>query len=314
VSQIAAKVDPGVVDVNTQLGYEDASGAGTGMVLTPTGVVLTNNHVVDGATSISVTDVGNGRTYTATVVGTDSADDVAVLQLSGASGLTTVHIGSSSTLKVGESVVAIGNAGGVGGSPSVSSGAVTDLNQSIAASDEFSGTTEQLSGLVETDATLEAGDSGGPLVDTSGRVAGMDTAASGGFQLQSGSSQSFAIPIDHALAIAAQIEAGDASSTIHIGPTAFLGVEVETATGLPGGSSSPGAAVVTVESGSPAGQAGLTTGDVIDSLDGRNVDSPDTLSGIIEDLRPGDSVELGWTDLSGRQQTGTVQLATGPAA
>jgi S1-C subfamily serine protease len=314
VSQIAAKVEPGVVDVETQLGYQDASAAGTGIVLTSTGRVLTNNHVVEGATSISVTDVGNGRTYVATVVGTDPSDDVAVVQLSGASGLATVDLGNSSTLKVGLSVVAIGNAGGVGGSPSVSNGSVTHLDQSITAGDEVSGTPEQLSGLVETDATLEPGDSGGPLVDTSGKVIGMDTAASSGLELQSASDQSYSIPIDRALAIARQIEAADGSSTIHIGDSAFLGVEVEPTTGLPGTSVSSGAAVVTVQPGSPADEAGLTAGDVIDSLDGRSVDSPDTLSSIVEGLDPGDSVELGWTDTSGQRHTTTVQMATGPVS
>jgi S1-C subfamily serine protease len=312
--QVAAKVDPGVVDVNTQLGYQGGSAAGTGIVLSSSGEVLTNNHVVEGATSTSVTDVGNGRTYTATVVGTDAADDIAVLQLSSASDLVTVDLGKSSTLSVGEAVVAIGNAGGVGGTPSVSSGAVKALDQSITASDEVSGISEQLNGLLETSATLEPGDSGGPLVESSGRVVAIDTAASSGFQFQSGSSQNFAIPIDHALAVAKQIEAGDGSPTIHVGPTAFLGVEVEPASSVPDSSSGSGAAVAVVESGSPAEQAGLATGDVIDSLDGHIVDSPDTLSTFMESHHPGDTVQLGWTDSSGQQHTASVQLATGPAA
>jgi S1-C subfamily serine protease len=331
-SQIASKVDPGVVDVNTQLGYQGGAAAGTGIVLTSSGEVLTNNHVVDGATSISVTDVGNGRTYNATVVGTDATDDVAALKLSGASGLSTVKLGNSSTVSVGDAVVAIGNAGGTGGTPSVSSGTVSALNQSITASDELSNNAEQLSGLIETTATLQPGDSGGPLVNSQGAVVGMDTAASSNFQFQSGSSgsnQNYAIPINSALSVAKQIESGQASSTIHIGPTAFLGVAVQSASdsggsgsefgGLGGsaggfGSSGGGATVEQVESGSPADQAGLSAGDEITSLNGNNINSADDLSSVMERLHPGQTVELGWTDSSGQQHTAQVQLATGPAA
>lgn len=310
--QIASKVDPALVDVNTQLGYQGDSASGTGLVLTSSGEVLTNNHVVEGATSVSVTDIGNGRTYSATVVGTDATDDIAVLKLNGASGLATVSLGNSSSASVGESVIAIGNAGGVGGTPSVSSGTITALGQSISASDEVSGTTEQLSGLIETNASLQPGDSGGPLVNSSGSVIGIDTAASSGFQFASGSTQSYAIPIDTALSIAGQIEAGQSSSTIHIGPTGFLGVEVQPTSSF--GSNGSGAAVADVVPGSPADQAGIVAGDVIDSLDGKTVDSPTTLSDIMEGLHPGDTVQIGWIDSTGQQHSANVQLATGPAA
>ncbi len=314
-SDIAAKVDPGLVDVYTQLAYQGEAAAGTGMVLTSTGEVLTNNHVVEGATSISVTDIGNGRTYKATVVGTDAADDVAVLKLTGASGLTTVTIGDSSAVSVGDAVVSIGNAGGVGGTPSVSIGNVTALNQSITASDGGSASSEQLTGLIETSATLQAGDSGGPLVDSSGRVVGMDTAASstsGGFQIQSGSDQNYAIPVNSALAIAKQIEQGRASSTVHIGEAAFLGVEVESADNA--GASDSGAVIANVVQGSPAEQAGLAQGDVIDSLGGTAIDSPQTLSSVMSSHHPGDKVQIGWTDTSGQQHYATLTLGTGPAA
>ena len=177
-SQITSKVSPGLVDVVSTLGDENGEAAGTGMVLTSTGEVLTNNHVIDGATSISVTDIGNGRTYKASVVGYDKTQDVAVLQLQDASGLTTVSLGNSATVSTGQSVVAIGNAEGKGGQPSVVTGSVTALNQSITASDEGSGSSEQLTGLIETNAPIEPGDSGGSLVNSAGQVIGMDTAAS----------------------------------------------------------------------------------------------------------------------------------------
>jgi S1-C subfamily serine protease len=274
-SQITSKVSPGLVDVVSTLGDENGEAAGTGMVLTSTGEVLTNNHVIDGATSISVTDIGNGRTYKASVVGYDKTQDVAVLQLQDASGLTTVSLGNSATVSAGQSVVAIGNAEGKGGQPSVATGSVTALNQSITASDDGSGSSEQLTGMIETNAPIEPGDSGGPLVNSAGQVVGMDTAASTSSetpsaqaanpgqpsqgqsgqsqsgqsqsgQSQSGQSQSsgtqaFSIPINEAVSIAAQIDGGKSSSTLHLGSTAFLGVEVSsTSSGSGSGSGSGG--------------------------------------------------------------------------
>ena len=313
VSQLAAQVDPAVVDVNTQLGYRGGAAAGTGIVLTSSGEVLTNNHVVAGATSVSVTDVGNGRTYSATVVGTDATDDIAVLKLSGASGLVTFHLGSSSTVSVGDAVVAVGNAGGQGGTPSAAGGTVTALGQSITATDASAGSSEQLTGLIQTDATLQPGDSGGPLVDSSGKVIGIDTAASSDFQFQAGSSQSFAIPVDRAMTVARSIESGHGSSTVHIGPSAFLGIEVGPASSA-GAANGSGAAVIGVLSGTPAEHAGLAQGDRITSVDGQPIDTPATLSSVLAQHHPGDTVPMGWTDSSGHEHSAQVQLATGPAA
>jgi S1-C subfamily serine protease len=230
VSAIAQGVNPGLVDINTTLSYQGEQAAGTGMVLTSNGEVLTNNHVIDGATSISVTDIGNGKTYTASVVGYDRSHDIAVIQLNNASGLQTVTLGDSSNASVGQGVVAIGNAGGTGGTPSAVGGSITALNQSITASDSGDGTSETLSGLIQTNANIQPGDSGGPLVDTNGHVLGIDTAASDGMSFQSptqsAGTQGYAIPINTATSIAKQIEASNASSTVHIGATAFIGVAV----------------------------------------------------------------------------------------
>src|ERR1700761_5755535 len=134
-SQISSRVNPGIVDITSTLGYQNATAKGTGIVLTSNGEILTNNHVISGATSVSVTDIGNGKTYKATVVGYDETKDIAVLQLAGASGLTTATTGNSATVAVGDKVVALGNAGGLGGTPAVAAGSVTALNQSITASD-----------------------------------------------------------------------------------------------------------------------------------------------------------------------------------
>ena len=233
-AQIASKVDPGLVDIVTNLGYQNGEAAGTGMVLTSSGEVLTNNHVIRGATQIKARDVGNGRTYTAKVVGYDEKDDVAVLQLQNASGLQTVSI-SSAGVSVGQKVVALGNAEGKGGTPSKAVGKVTGLGRTITASDEDAATSEQLSGMIQTNAPIQPGDSGGALVNQAGDIVGMNTAASTGasttsFQGQSsqGQTQAFAIPISKAERIAGQIEAGQASSTVHLGQTAFLGVQIST--------------------------------------------------------------------------------------
>src|SRR5262249_334087 len=187
--------------------------------------------VIKGATSIRVTDVGNGHTYPAKVVGYDQSKDIAVLQLVGASGLQTVALGNSSAVNVGDKVVALGNAGGKGGTPPVAGGKVAGLGASIVASDEGSGTAERLTGLIRHSAPIQPGDSGGPLVSNTGKVIGIDTAgsASSGFQFQGGQAQptqAFAIPINEAVAIAGQIEAGRASATVHIGATGILGVQV----------------------------------------------------------------------------------------
>jgi S1-C subfamily serine protease len=316
-SQIAARVDPGLVDVVSTDGDQKATSAGTGIVLTSNGEVLTNNHVIEGATSIKVTDVGNGRTYTATVVGYNASHDVAVLQLTNASGLTIASLGNSSTVASGDTVVALGNAGGKGGTPSVASGTVTGLNQSITASDELSGVSEQLTGLIETNADIQPGDSGGSLVNSYGQVIGMDTAASSGYQFQSQGSQAtqaYAIPIDAALSIAKQIEAGTTSADVHIGATAFLGVEVQSATGGFGGQATSGVTIAGTVSGSPAAKAGLTQGDVITAVAGQSVATSHALSQALVKYHPGDSISVTWMDTSGQSHTSTLTLAAGPAA
>jgi len=328
-SAIASKVDPGIVDIDTKLGYEQAEAAGTGMILTSSGEVLTNNHVINGATEITATVVTTGKTYRAKVVGYDQTQDIAVIQLQGASGLPVIKTGDSSSVTPGASVVAIGNAGGVGGTPSVVTGTVDATNQSITASDEGGGNAEQLSGLIETNAPIQAGDSGGPLVNTSAEVIGMDTAASAGTRFASQDSVGFAIPINQALSIARLIESGAASSTIHLGSTGFLGVQVEDASqqgasgfgpsfGSGGGATNPsatsGALIEGVESGSPAASIGLVDGDVITSVDGRTVTTAQSLTAAMQAYHPGDKVRVGWTDQSGQTHTATATLTTGPSA
>ena len=317
-AQIAAQTDPGLVDIVSNLGLQQAESAGTGLVLTPSGEILTNNHVIKGATAIRVTDIGNGHTYPAKVVGYDQSRDIAVIQLVGASGLQTAALGDSSTAQVGNKVVALGNAGGKGGTPSVAVGRVAGLNASIMASDEGAGTVERLTGLIHHTAPIQPGDSGGPLVNTAGKIIGIDTAASGssGFQIQSSNrTQAFAIPINEAAALAQQIEGHQASATIHIGATGLLGVGVESAqqasaSGITAGS---GAVVEQALPGTPAARAGITGGDVIVAAGGHQVSSPSGLQAALERFHPGNRVSITWTDQSGQTHSASLILANGPA-
>ncbi|HSN11810.1 MAG TPA: S1C family serine protease [Propionibacteriaceae bacterium] len=314
-STVAAIIDPALVDIVSTFSYQQAQGAGTGIVLTSTGEVLTNNHVIAGATSISVTDVGNGKTYAASVLGYDAAHDVALIQLKGASGLKTASI-SSADVAVGQAVVGVGNAGGTGGTPTAAAGKVTALDQSITATNELTGTSEQLSGLIATDANIQSGDSGGALVDASGAVVGVDTAGSGSYSLSSQSGRGFAVPIAEAMSIAKAIEAGQGSATTHVGASAFLGVLMGSpSNGRPGRQSAgTGAVVGGVVTGDPAAKAGIVAGDTITSLGGKAVDSATTLGQLMIGYHPGDTVTIGWVDTSGTAHTAKVTLVSGPPA
>jgi S1-C subfamily serine protease len=318
-SAIAAKVDPAIVDIDSNFGYQSASGAGTGIVVSSNGEVLTNNHVIEGATSVTATDIGNGKTYTAKVVGYDPNHDIAVLQLEDASGLQTAQFGNSSNITVAEPVVGIGNAGGGGGTPNAVGGAVTALNQSISAGNELTRSSEQLHGLIEVNAPIQSGDSGGALVNGQGQVIGMDTAASEGFEFSAAAGQGYAIPIDQALATAEQVGLGQGSPTLHIGQTAFMGIQIPStgsvgglgsATG--GGLSSSGIQIASTIPGEPAARAGLGTGDTITAIDGKSVGSYDQLVNLMLPQHPGDRISVTYTTPSGATHTVSLTLTNGP--
>lgn len=300
-------IGTGVVVINTKLGYQNGTAAGTGMVLTSSGEILTNNHVIDGATTITVVVPGTTHRYTARVVGYDVSDDVAVLKLVNASNLKTISVASKS-VKIGDTVVAVGNAGGTGRLISAK-GTVTGIGRTITASDD-NGSSEQLSGLIETNANVQAGDSGGPLENAAGKVVGMDTAAStagGGPFASYSESDAYAIPIGKALSIVKQIESGKASTTIHIGATAFLGVQVAS------NGYDSGAVVAGVVAGGPAANAGLAAGDTITSIGGQQVASPSDVQSIVLSEKPGQKVSVAYTDETGATRTVTITLGTGPA-
>jgi S1-C subfamily serine protease len=340
---IVTKVKPGLVIINTALQYNSEAAAGTGMVINASGLVLTNNHVIEESTKITATVVSTGQTYPATVIGYDKTRDVALIQLQHASGLTTVPIGNSSSVKVGNAVVALGNAEGQG-AITAKPGHVTALNQTITASDEGSSTaSETLTGMIQTNADIVPGDSGGPLASSAG-VIGMDTAGNDAGDQQAPTG--FAIPINMALSVARQIAGGHASSTVTIGYPPFAGIFIGS-----GSSSSPqaqaqqqeqqngggsgstaqcytsnsdlsvpsviapvssGTLIIGTICGGPAAAAGMTGGAVITAVNGQAVGSPDDLASILSRFHPGDVISVTWVSPSGQRTTSSLHLAAGP--
>ena len=291
----------GVVTIVTDLYYDSGSrAAGTGMILTSSGEILTNNHVVQGATTIEVTVESTGKSYTAKVVGTDTIDDIAVLQLIDASGLDTVTI-HSGAVSTGDDVTSIGNAEGTGDLVAAE-GPVLETGKSITVANDLTGDPEALAGLIEVDADVVSGDSGGPLVNSDGDVVGIVTAASSGTRNITG----YAIPIATALAIVHQIESGAESGNVTIGLPAFLGVSFA--------KGATDATIAGTVDGSPATSAGLVAGDVITAVDGTGVSTQSALSALIKSYDVGSQVTVSFTDATGTAQTVTVTLTAGPAA
>lgn len=313
----AAKVSPAVVDINTTVQTASATeqAAGTGLILDSTGDVLTNNHVVDGSISIRVTIQDHTGTYAATVLGVDPSDDLAVIHIDNVSGLPTVKLANSSSLKVGDSVLAIGNALGLGGAPRVTEGSITALDQTITASENGSNS-ETLNGMIQSDAEISPGDSGGALVNTAGQVIGIITAGQATSFRTTTSTVAYAIPSNTAVRIANQILAGQAGGGVLIGPVGHLGVGVETldpntAAQLGLGVTS-GALVRTVQAGSPAASAGIAPNSVITAINSTAIDSASALGNALQAFKPGDQVTVTWVTQSTTRHA-TVTLISGPA-
>jgi serine protease Do len=300
----AAAVEPAVVRLDTEIDYQNAIGVGTGIVIDPGGQVLTNFHVVQGADRVNATVAG--RSFPAELVGYDRRDDVAVLQLLGAGGLPTAPIGDSAQLAEGEPVVALGNARGTGSPLTREVGNVTGFGRTVNAEDALTGSSDELTGLIEFAAPVRAGDSGGPVVNGAGQVVGITTAASVNFRLGPGG-EGFAIPINDAMAVAGQIRARVPSDSVHIGPPVLLGVGVRTAPRR-----GPGVLIHEVLRGGPAEQAGLMDGDILTVLDGTPLDSATTLTYVLDRHYPGDVIDLTWIDSAGQERTGKATLTAGP--
>ena len=309
---VAGKVVPGVVNINTLTAQ--GQGAGTGITLREDGLIVTNNHVIRGATRIVVTDADTGQRYEAKVVGTAKTKDLAVIQLQDAKGLDVVTIGDSDTVRVGDAVVALGNAGGQGGTPSVVTGNVKALGRSITASDESGSRAQRLSNLIQIDADIVPGDSGGPLANADGEVIGINAAAASTNEVST-NDEGYAIPINDAMEIVEQIKAGKASDIVRIGARGVLGVQVTNVADDPFGAAAgapTGALVGGVAEGSGAAKAGVTQGSTITSVDGTEVTSAEALTTALAAAKPGDRVKLTWTDPTGASHTESVTLTEGP--
>jgi S1-C subfamily serine protease len=308
---IAARVSPAIVDINTTLGNGQA--AGTGMIISSTGEILTNNHVVTGSTSISVAVEGRSSSYSAHVVGVNVSQDVAVIQIDASvSGLPTVKFADSSSLHVGDAVIAIGNALGQGGAPHVETGQITALDQTITAS-EGGGAAETLNGMIQSDALIYEGDSGGALVNSSGQVIGMITAGQAQGFRSSASSVGYAIASNTALSVTNRIRAHELASDLTYGQVGYLGVAVQSldaaAAQQLGLHVASGALVTaTPQPGTPAADAGIGRYSVITRVGGSDVTSADSLGTAVKSHQPGDRVSVTWVNSSGTH-TASVTLA-----
>jgi putative serine protease PepD len=310
VEQVAAAVLPSVVSVLSS--SSSAEGEGSGVILSADGLILTNNHVIDGASTLQV-QFNDGTTATAKVVGADSTDDLAVIKADGVSGLTPAAIGSSAGLQVGQDVVAVGSPLGL--SATVTSGIVSALNRPVATSDAQQQTPEQqlqqlpgrgqsqtpsqaavqatVINAIQTDAAINPGNSGGPLVDMSGKVIGINSAIASLSDGTSGEAGSigvgFAIPIDQAKRISDEIIAtGKASHAV-------LGASVGDASADPNSLLTTGAKISAVTAGGAAEAAGLKVGDIITAVGDQKVESADALIAAVRSSTPNTAVTITYT-------------------
>lgn len=289
---------PGVLLVESTLGRY--LGTGTGMVLTPDGLAVTNYHVVEDSTQVDVVVADTGRRHRATVLGRDAEHDIAVLDVAGAEDLTTVSV-SADPVHRGETVAAVGNGGGQGYLTAVR-GTVRGLDQSIYAASEGTDDYERLSGLVQSDADVVPGYSGGPLVDEEGQVVGVTVAASAG--TTSKEVDGYAIPLSVAFAVVDQVLSGEESDTVSIGADGSLGIMVS--------GSGDGVEVMAVDAGSAGERIGLRTGDVITAIDGEAVEgNASRMSRLVNDHNAGDQVTVSWRTADGaeREAVATLQEA-----
>ncbi|MBM3663260.1 MAG: PDZ domain-containing protein [Actinobacteria bacterium] len=300
IQSLLDKVGPSVVSIHT--GTRQGDAAGSGVVLSEDGLVLTNAHVIEGATSIEV-DFADGRSAEARLLGSAPDNDVAVVKVEGLSGpVTPAELGSSDALLVGDSVVAIGNALNLGDEPSVTTGIVSATSRSIQAPSGSS-----LDNLIQTDAAINPGNSGGPLINAAGQVVGINTAI-----LADAQNIGFALSIDSIRSLVEDLSAGRQGTESR----PVLGVETIDVTRINpsvaerfGVTATSGAFIQTVSPGSGAAAAGLQDGDVIVSIDGRRIRSAADVGQAVRSMKPGDSIEITW-ERKGQEQSASAVLGS----
>ncbi|MEA2550631.1 MAG: serine protease Do [Actinomycetota bacterium] len=316
VEAVVRRVLPSVVSVTTDLfqsnqfgSAQEGQGVGTGFIVRSDGIIVTNCHVVEGATGITVaTSADHPKKYSARVIGGDCEHDVAILKID-ASGLPTVQLGSSADLQLGESVVALGYALALDGGPTVTNGIVSSLHRTIKAQDPgcttCSNGVRTYSDIIQTDAAINHGNSGGPLVDMNGRVVGMNSAG-----VDSAQNIGFAIAIDSFKSIVTHAESDP------LAPTGYLGIDTQSVTAaialqlnLPVKS---GAFILGTTNGGPAEKAGIKEGDVIVSVNGHPISVADDLTPILQSLKPGTTVSVVLVRKDGSRATVQVTLGERP--
>lgn len=302
VAGVVDAVGPAVVSIQTQIGSGgpfggDGGGAGTGVIISADGEILTNAHVVDGADEINVTLAGESQSRRATLVGAAPADDLALLRIDDVGDLPVAALGSSDALAVGDDVVAIGNALALRGGPSVTRGIVSSLDRTLPTPGG------SLTGLVQTDAAISSGNSGGPLVNAAGEVVGINTAVAAGGMGTSAENIGFAIAIDRARPVVERLRSGTDPAE-----PGFLGISIADPT-----DGSRGGTVTSVAPGSPAEEGDVREGDLVTAVGGTPVDGAAALAAAVGSHRPGDEVTVDIVR-DGDERSLEITLAGRPAA
>ena len=313
---VAERVLPSVVNVTTNVYQasptgqpEQGEGVGTGFIVRSNGVVVTNCHVVQGASRITVsTSEAKPTRYDARVIGGDCEHDLAVLKLD-ATGLAALTLGSSDDLRLGQQVVAIGYALALEGGPSVTAGIVSSLDRTIRVQDPqctvCSNGVRTYSEVIQTDAAINHGNSGGPLVDMEGRVVGINSAGS-----DNAENIGFSIAIDSAKTVIEQAVSDPLQATAYLGvSTRDVTPDLAFQLGLP---VEQGAFVLATLTGGPAADAGIREGDVIVEVDGQPVDAAADLGRVLDALKPGNDVEVRVIRSGGQERAVSVALGTKP--